>query len=77
MYITLVRLFYCKAKFYEIGAMPYIKISLRGIEYEINGDNVCEILGILAVGACVYDIKMWLNLEGFTLGQAVQRLCGQ
>ena len=52
--------------------MTYIKISLRGIEYEINGDKICEILGIPAIGACVYDTKMWPQLEGFTPGQAVQ-----
>ena len=59
MYTTLVRLFYCKAKFFEVGAMMSIKNSVRGIEIEINGDKICEILGIPLVGACVYDTKMW------------------
>ena len=39
--------------------MTYIKILLRGTKYKINGDNICEILGILVVGAWVYDSEMW------------------
>ena len=54
-----------------------IKSSIRGIEIEINGDKVCEILRIPPVGACVYDIKMWPQLEGFIPSQAVFRLCGR
>ena len=76
MYTTLVRLFYCKAKFFEIEAMTSIKSSVREIEIEINGDKICEILGIPHVGTCVYDTKMWPQLEGFIPGQAISRLCG-
>ena len=76
VYMTLVRLFYYEAKLYEIGAMMNIKISLIMIEYEINGDMICEILGIPTIGECVYETKMWPRLEGCTPSQAVQRLCG-
>ena len=75
--MTLVRLFYYKAKFFEIGTMTPIKSSIRGIEIEINGNKICEILGIPPVGACVYDTKILPRLEGFILGQAVSRLCGR
>ena len=61
MYTTLVRLFYCKAKFFEVEVMTSIKSSIRGIETEINGDKICEILGIPLMGACVYDTTMWPN----------------
>ena len=57
--------------------MTSIKSSVKGIEIEINGDKICEILRIPPVGACVYDTKMWPQLEGFIPSQAVSRLCGR
>ena len=40
VYMTLVKLFYCKAKFFEVGVMMSIKSSVKGIEYDINGDKI-------------------------------------
>ena len=58
VYTTLVRLFYYKEKFFEIGVRTSIKSSVKGMEIEINGDKICEILRIPPMGACVYDTKM-------------------
>ena len=59
VYRTLIRLFYCKENFFEIGAKTSIKSLIRGIEIEINGDKICEILGIPPMGARGYDTKLW------------------
>ena len=56
--------------------MPYINTSLRGIDIEVKVGKICRILGIPAVGACIYKTKMWPYMERFIPGEAVKRLCG-
>ena len=54
MYSILVRLFYCKLRFISIGEMTYINTSLRGIDIEVEVDEIFRILGIPAIGAQIY-----------------------
>ena len=56
--------------------MTYINTSLRWIDTKVKANKICRILGIPTVGAHIYETKMWPQMEGFILGEAVKRLCG-
>ena len=71
--MTLVKLFYAKAKF--VGVMIFITSSLRGIDFELNADRICDKLRILVVGKWMYETKTWARIEGFVSGEAVLRIC--
>ena len=63
VYTTLVWLFYCKAIFIGVRDMMKIKCSIRGVDIELNAEQICKVLGIEPIGEHVYHRKTWPHVR--------------
>ena len=73
IFLTLVRAFYSKVRFFVGGP---ISCTLRGAEIELDADVICRVLGVLAVELRVYEFKTCLIVLDFIVWEVVQRHCG-
>lgn len=62
IFLTLVRAFYSKVRFYVRGP---ISCTLKGAEIELDADVICQVLGVLVVELRVYEFKTCLIVLDF------------
>ena len=70
---TLVHAFYSRVT-YGFGG-PIIS-TIRGVEIQLDLENICRILDIPPVGLKVYESKAWPTMLGFEPKEAIQMMCG-
>ena len=70
---TLVRAFYSRVT-YGLGG-PIIS-TVRGVEIQLDPENICRIFNIAPIGLRAYESKAWPTMPGFEPNEAIQMMCG-
>ncbi|RVW62244.1 hypothetical protein CK203_064481 [Vitis vinifera] len=71
IFSTLVHAFYSRAT-YGLGG-PIISI-IRGVEIQLDPENIYRIFDIAPIELKVYESKAWPTMPSFKLGEAIQRI---
>ena len=72
VYPTLVHAFYANA---EVLPTYALFANLEALRYVLMKKKIWKIVGVPSIDLKVEDMKIWLNILGFVVSEAIQRVC--